>query len=129
VLSKRKKKLLSLSLLATVTGIISGCAAIGTPFLGEMATYAVGAAVESSKTRQNYYEPEILTSRQDMIRIQYLGTGPHTRHEEVIQTMSDHCDGSYVETYRVHEIGYTTVEAECTGSTDPSPELGLIKNE
>jgi hypothetical protein len=112
VLSKRKKKLLSLSLLATVTGIISGC-----------------AAVESSKTRQNYYEPEILTSRQDMIRLQYLGTGPHTRHEEVIQTMSDHCDGSYVETYRVHEIGYTTVEAECTGSTDPSPELGLIKNE
>ena len=61
----------------------------------------------------NYYEPEILFSSQYMIRIKYLGTGPHTRHEQVKQMMSDHCDGSYVETYREHEIGYTTVEAEC----------------
>ena len=66
-----------------------------------------------SEPTHNYYEPEILISSQYMITIKYLGTGPHTRHEQVKQMMSDHCDGSYTETYRMHEIGYTTVEAEC----------------
>ena len=67
-----------------------------------------------SEPTHNYYEPEILISSQYMIRIRYLDTGPNAQHEQVKQMMSDHCGGSYIETYRVHETGYTTVEAECT---------------
>ena len=49
----------------------------------------------------------------DMIRIKYLSVGPRAEHEQVIQLISDHCDGSYIETSRVELHGWTTVEAAC----------------
>jgi hypothetical protein len=55
-----------------------------------------------------------MTSDENKIRIKYRSDGPKAEHEQVKQMMSDHCDGSYIETYRVQHIGYTTVEAECT---------------
>jgi hypothetical protein len=97
--------------------MLSGCGAVGG--VAEALIWIPSSGSPETQSTHNYYEPEVLISSPNMIRIQYLGTGPHTRHEEVIQMMSDHCDDSYVETYRVHEIGYTTVEAECTNGSDP----------
>ena len=100
-------------------GMVSGCTVLG---------MATEVALDSqlipnpdsmqNEPRHNYYEPTILSSTGDMIRIKYLDVGPNAQHEQVMQLMIDHCDGSYIETYRVNETGYTTVEAECTHDTD-----------
>ena len=69
------------------------------------------------KKRQNHYEPIILTSNQDMIQIKYLDVNSYAQHEQALQLISDHCGGSYVETTRMKETGYTTIEVECTRNT------------
>ena len=66
---------------------------------------------------KNNYEPIILASNKEMIRIKYLSIGPNAEHEQVKQLMSEHCDGAYLETSRVELRGYDTVEAECTHDT------------
>ena len=72
----------------------------------------------SHRTGKNYYEPEILTSNEDMIRIKYLSVGPNAEHEQVSQLMFDHCHGAFIETSRVELRGLTTVDAECTHATE-----------
>ena len=70
-----------------------------------------------SKKRQNHYEPIILTSDKDMIRIRYLDVNSNAQHEQALQLIIGHCGSSYIETTRMNETGYTTVEAECTHDT------------
>ena len=72
----------------------------------------------SHRTGKNHYEPVILTSNEDMVRIKYLSVGPNAEHEQVKQLMFDHCHGAYIETSRVELRGYDTVEAECTHGTE-----------
>jgi len=69
---------------------------------------------EPWRTGKNYYEPIILASNEEMIRIKYLSVGPNAEHEQVRRLMSEHCHGAYIETSRVELRGYDTVEAECT---------------
>jgi hypothetical protein len=71
-----------------------------------------------SEPTHNYYEPEILVSNPDLIRVKYLDVNSNAQHEQVKQMMSDHCGGSYIETYRANKDGYTIVEAECTLDSD-----------
>jgi len=66
------------------------------------------------KKRPNHYEPVILTSNEDMIRIKYLDVNSNAQPDQALQLITDHCGGSYIETARMNEPGYTTVEAECT---------------
>ena len=93
--------------------LLSGC---------EIVTVAMipspDADPNSHRTGKNYYEPVILTSNEDMVRIKYLNVGPNAEHEQVTQLISDHCDGAYIETNRVVLRGYTTVDAECTHGTE-----------
>jgi len=102
-------------------GLLSGCAiAEG---VGEIAQEiwdedAPPAEKFSWKSRTNYYEPVILNSSKEMIRIQYLDVNSNAQPEQAIQLIIDHCDGSYVETNRVKTRGKTTIEAECTDETD-----------
>jgi len=70
------------------------------------------------KSRTNYYEPIILMQNEDSIQIKYLSIGPYAEHEQVKQLIIDHCDGSSIETSRVEDTGWTTVEAECAHNTD-----------
>jgi len=72
---------------------------------------------KASKKRQNHYEPTILTSNEDMVRIKYLDVNSNAEQEQALQLINDHCGGSYNETTRMNENGYTTVEAECTHDT------------
>ena len=69
------------------------------------------------RTGKNHYEPIILMSNKEKIRIKYLSVGPNAEHEQVRQLMSEHCHGAYTETSRVELRGYDTVEAECTHDT------------
>lgn len=69
---------------------------------------------KTSNKRHNYYVPVILTSSEDMIRIKYLDVNSNAQQEQALQLIIDHCDGPYIETARMTEIGYTTIEAECT---------------
>jgi hypothetical protein len=103
---------LSLALL----GMVSGCTVVG--LVADMATIIPNPDSMQNEPRHNYYEPTILRSTGDMIRIKYLDVNSNAQHEQVQQLMIDHCDGSYIETYRVNETGWTTVEAECTHDTD-----------
>ena len=94
-------------------GFLSGCmlleVAPGLVSLGPSQTYQ-----ESWHSGKDQYEPIILASDKEMIRIKYLSVGPNAEHEQVKQLMSKHCHGAYVETSRVELRGYDTVEAECT---------------
>jgi hypothetical protein len=100
-------------------GILSGCTVLG---------MAMEVASDSQLIRNpdsmqtesdtNPYEPQVLTSNKDMIRIKYLAVSPNAEHEKVMEMINNHCDGSYIEIYRVNEIGYDTVEAECTHDTN-----------
>ena len=53
-----------------------------------------------------------------MIRVKYLDVNSNAQHEETLQLMSKHCGGSYIETYRANEDGYTIVEVKCTLDSD-----------
>jgi hypothetical protein len=94
------RNLLILFLCLLLVGIFSGC--------------SWRDKKKSSKKRYNHYEPVVLTSSGDMIRIKYLDVNSNAQHDQALQLINDHCGGSYVETSRVNKTGYTTVEAECT---------------
>jgi hypothetical protein len=97
-------------------GILSGCTVL------DVVTIAMipspDADPYSHRTGKNHYEPIILTSNEDMIRIKYLSLGPNAEHELVTQLIFDHCDGTYIETNRVELRGYTIVDAECTHAAE-----------
>ena len=100
-------------------GIVSGCTAIGIG--ADVATMAALIANPDSmqnEPRHNHYEPTILVSNPDLIRVKYLDVNSNAQHEEALQLMSKHCGGSYIETYRANEDGYTIVEAECNRIND-----------
>jgi hypothetical protein len=94
------RNLLILFLCLLLVGIFSGC--------------SWRDKKKSSKKRYNHYEPVVLTSSGDMIRIKYLDVNSNAQPGQALQLINDHCGGSYVETSRVNKTGYTTVEAECT---------------
>ena len=95
------RNLLIMFLCLLLVGLLSGCS-----FFGDKK--------KASKKRRNHYEPIILNSSGDMIRIKYLDVNSYAQPEQALQLVADHCDGSYIETDRVSETGYTTVEAKCT---------------
>ena len=97
------RNLLIMFLSLLLLGILSGCSR---------------DKKKASKKRQDHYEPTILTSNGDMIRIKYLDVNSNAQPEQALQLIIDHCGGSYIETTRMNESGYTTVEAECTHGTN-----------
>jgi len=109
---------LSKTLLCLVLpGLLSGCAiaagVIGEFAVGEVLGPSQQRYADPSETGKNHYEPVILTSEKNFIRIKYLSVGPNAEHEKVLQLISDHCHGAYIETSREELRGYDTVEAEC----------------
>lgn len=68
----------------------------------------------SHRTGKNHYEPTILAARGNLIRIKYLSVGPNAEHDQVLQLISEYCDGAYEEIKRTELRGYTIVDAECT---------------
>ena len=60
----------------------------------------------------------IIASNKEKIRVKYLSVGPNAEHEQVVQLIFDHCDGTYVEINRAELRGYTTVDAECTNGAE-----------
>ena len=112
------RQILKLTISLVLLGLLSGCIGYGLEGvlfpLEDIAREARLDSPELYRTGKNHYEPEILTSNEDMVRIKYLRVGPNAEHEQVTQLISDHCDGAYIETSRVELRGYDTVEAECT---------------
>jgi hypothetical protein len=97
-------------------GVLSGCVGLEGVFfpLEDLATEAYMDSPDYYRTGKNHYEPVILTSSKDRISVKYLNVGPNAEHEQVVQLITEHCDGNYTETNRAELRGYTTVEAECT---------------
>ena len=102
------RQILKLTISLVLLGLLSGCVYIPLPSPDQYA--------RQSKT--NHYDPIVLTSNEDMIRIKYLSVGPNAQHDEVLKLIADHCDDSYIETSREDVQGWVTVEAECTHGTD-----------
>jgi hypothetical protein len=97
-------------------GVLSGCSSAGAEAVILLAV--LQDSPDSHGRRKNHYEPVILTSNENMVRIKYLSVGPNAEHEQVTQLIFDHCDGTYIETNRVELRGYTTVDAKCTHGTE-----------
>lgn len=98
---------------------LSGC--YGLPLSTfELGPYASAVALETLAEDEgtNYYEPIVLSSNEVRIQIKYLTVNSNAMHEEVVELIKDHCDGSYNETSRQVREGWTTVDAECTKNTD-----------
>jgi hypothetical protein len=109
------RQILKLTISLVLYGLLSGCAEVGTSIAVEFIGDVSGNPhPEPWNTGKNHYDPVILTSNEDMVSIKYLSVGPNAEHDQVMQLISDHCDGAYIETSRVELRGYTTVEAECT---------------
>lgn len=108
-------QVLKLIISLVLLGLLSGCILAN---VAADAAYAVSRATQKNRATQNSYEPIIMTSNENKIRIKYRSVGSKAEHEQVKQMMSDHCDGSYIETDRVQHIGYTHVEAECLHETN-----------
>ena len=112
------RQVLKLTISLVLYGLLSGCIGYGLEGvlypLDDIAREAKLDSPELYRTGKNHYEPIILASNKDMIRIKYLSIGPNAEHEQVEQLMLDHCHGAYGETSRVELRGYDTVEAECT---------------
>ena len=107
------RHLLKLTISLVLYGLLSGCSVL------DVVIFAPSPPPDPEpwRTGKNQYEPIILASNEDMIRIKYLSTGPNAEHEQVTQLISDHCRDAYIETSRVELRGYTTVDAECTHGT------------
>ena len=114
---------LKLTFSLVIFGLLSGCVT-GEVLFREVGIGIIGSTLDEPdrepwETGKNHYEPIVLTSNKDMIRIKYLSVGPNAEHEQVKLLMFNHCNGAYIETSRVELRGYDTVEAECTGDTKP----------
>ena len=92
-----------------VVGLLSGCALAPGLDLALLFSHPP----EPSEERRNYLEPIILESSENWIQIKYLSAGRDAQHEQVLELIIDHCDGSYIETSRIELHGWSTVEAEC----------------
>ena len=115
MLCKRKKKLLSLNLLVTVIVIISGC------FAADVALITVSVVPVPPLGDRAEYEPlppKVKSSTDQTITVKYRSVGPDVQHDEAMQLITDHCNGSYIEISRVNMSGWLTVEAQCTHNTD-----------
>ena len=111
------RQVLKLTISLVLYGLLSGCMLVEVlPGLGIVPTSQPDP--EPWRKGKNHYEPIILKSDKDMIRIKYLSAGASAGHEQVTQLMSEHCHGAYIETSRVELRGYDTVEAECTHGTE-----------
>jgi hypothetical protein len=113
-------KLTTPFLCLVLLGVLSACASVGSGLEGvffpleDLANEARRDSLDYYRTGKNHYKPVILTSSESMIRIKYLSVGPNAEHEQVVQLITEHCDGTYIETNRVELRGYTIVDAECT---------------
>ena len=104
------RQILKLIISLVLYGLLSGCFFLAN--VAADASYAVYSATQKN------YEPIIMTSNENKIRIKYRSVGSKAEHEQVKQLMSEHCQGDYVETSRTELKGYDTVEAECTHDTE-----------
>ena len=100
------RQILKLTISLVLLGLLSGC--------GVLANMAADASYAIYTATQKNYEPIIMTSSENKIKIKYRSVGSKAEHEQVKQLMSEHCNGAYVETSRTELGGYDTVEAECT---------------
>ena len=98
--------------------VLSGCGVLLQTAAYSLPTGPAPSDPEPWRTGKNNYEPVIVTSNKNIIRIKYLSVGPNAEHEQVTQLISDHCHGAYTETNRVELRGYDYVEAECNHGTE-----------
>ena len=104
--------ILKLTISLVLYGLLSGCESIFFR-LEDLADEARKDSPGQFRTGKNHYEPVILTSNKDIVRIKSLSVGPNAEHEQVKKLISEHCQGAYIETSRVELRGYTTVDAGC----------------
>ena len=117
--ASNSRQILKLTISLVLLGLLSGCGAIGIGVeVVSLASSIPNPDSMQNEARHNYYEATILVSNQDLIRVKYLDVNSNAQHEEALQLMSKHCGGSYIETYRANEDGYTIVEAECNRIKD-----------
>ncbi len=94
--------------------ILSGCLAADIALL----TATVVPVPVSDRAEYEPMPPKVIASTDDSITVKYRSVGPDVQHDEAMQLIIDHCDGSFVETNRVNMSGWLTVEAECTDDAD-----------
>ena len=104
------------STLISLMFILSGCLAADLALLAvTVVPFPISVSVRGE------YEPmppKVIASTDDSITVKYRSVGPDVQHDEAMQLIIDHCDGSFVETNRVNMSGWLTVEAECTDDAD-----------
>jgi len=93
-------------------GLLSGCEVLAFVTTEVYATESVYR--DPTYTGVNHYEPVIINSDNETIRVKYLDINSYAQPEKAVQLIEDHCDGPFVETNREKNGGMTIIEARCT---------------
>ena len=100
---------------SVLLGLLSGCLA------ADVALITVSVVPVPPLGDRAEYEPlppKVKSSTDQTITVKYRSVGPDVQHDEAMQLITDHCNGSYIEISRVNMSGWLTVEAQCTHNTD-----------
>jgi len=113
--ASNNRQILKLTISLVLLGLLSGC------FAADVALITVTVVPVPPLGDRAEYEPlppKVKSSTDQTITVKYRSVGPDVQHDEAMQLITDHCNGSYIEISRVNMSGWLTVEAQCTHSTD-----------
>ena len=111
------RQLLKLTISLVLCGLLSGCFAAEAVFLvGDLARLPGSGSYDYSSLSG------VLCTTEDSIGVKYHTAEPNDQHDEVMQLITEHCGGGYVETKRVEYADSRTVYATCLRA-DGSPAV------
>ena len=111
------RQILKLTISLVLYGLLSGCVAAETAFLvGDLARLPGSGSYDYSSLSG------VLCTTEDSIGVKYHTAKPNDQHDEVMQFITEHCGGGYVETKRVEYADSRTVYATCL-QADGSPAV------
>ena len=102
------RQVLKLAISLVLLGLLSGClVAQGVLLVGDLARLPGSGSYDYSSLSG------VLCTTEDSIGVKYHTAEPNDQHDEVMQFITEHCGGGYVETKRVEYADSRIVYATC----------------
>ena len=111
------RQILKLTISLVLYGLLSGCVAAQTVFLVHDLGQLPGSGSYDYSSLSG-----VLCTTEDSIGVKYHTAKPNDQHDEVMQFITEHCCGGYVETKRVEYADSRIVYATCLRA-DGSPAV------
>ena len=107
-MASNSRQILKLTISLVLYGLLSSCVAAETAFLvGDLARLPRSGSYDYSSLSG------VLCTTEDSIGVKYHTAKPNDQHDEVMQVITEHCGGGYVETKRVEYADSRIVYVSC----------------